>query len=175
MARSLTHEDKRLWQSVCKTTRALLPRRPADVEVNHRPPARRAASPITPSPLSRSSPSLKAPRQRLHQGSFDRKTITKLGKGRLPLEARIDLHGLTQDKAYHVLLDFVQNSYKCNYRHILVITGKGASAGSTGVLRQSVPRWLTLPPFRVFVRSFVNAALNHGGHGAFYIKLRGRD
>lgn len=103
---------------------------------------------------------------------FDRPQRRKLEKGRIPIEARIDLHGLFQAEAYSMLLSFLAHAHGRGMRHVLVITGKGASHGSEGVLARSVPSWLATPPFRAMVSGHDVASRRHGGEGALYIRLR---
>jgi len=57
-------------------------------------------------------------------------------------------------------------------RHVLVITGKGSSSGSEGILRQAVPHWFSTPAFRILVSAYEDAARRHGGHGPLYVRLR---
>jgi len=40
------------------------------------------------------------------------------------------------------------------------------------VLKRVVPHWLRLPDLRPIVLGFEDAALNHGGTGALYVRLR---
>lgn len=54
----------------------------------------------------------------------------------------------------------------------MVITGKGRSLGSEGILRQAVPHWFSTPLFRLLVSAYEDAARHHGGHGALYVRLR---
>jgi DNA-nicking Smr family endonuclease len=99
-------------------------------------------------------------------------TLDKLARGRLPIEARVDLHGMTQDEAYSLLFSFLHRAHASGLRYVLVITGKGSSSGGDGVLRRSVPAWLATPAFRMFVSSHEHAARHHGGSGAIYVRLR---
>lgn len=103
---------------------------------------------------------------------LDRSTHRKIAKGRLNIDARIDLHGLTQREAYNLLYGFLANAHARGLRHVLIITGKGRSSGSEGVLKQVVPHWFSTPIFRLFVSAYEDAALHHGGHGALYVRLR---
>ncbi|TIR79782.1 MAG: DNA mismatch repair protein MutS, partial [Mesorhizobium sp.] len=104
--------------------------------------------------------------------SLDDQTHEKLKKGRLPIEGRVDLHGMTQDEAYSLLLTFLHRAHAGGIRYVLVITGKGSSSGGDGILRRSVPHWLSTPAFRHLVSSHDHAARNHGGSGALYVRLR---
>ena len=103
---------------------------------------------------------------------FDKPTYRKISQGRVEIEGRVDLHGLYRDEAYSLLLNFLQSARHRGLRHVLVITGKGLSHGSEGVLRQAVPHWLETAPFRQIVSSFDDAPRNHGGKGALYVRLR---
>jgi DNA-nicking Smr family endonuclease len=88
------------------------------------------------------------------------------------LEGRVDLHGLTQPEAHSLLLSFLSRAHADGVRHVLVITGKGASFGSDGVLRRAVPQWLATPPFSSLVSGIDEASRRHGGGGAFYVRLK---
>ena len=119
---------------------------------------------------------------------FDRKTVRRIRSGRIEIEARLDLHGMRQDEAHRALRSFLGGSQGRGLRWVLVITGKGRAAGNgggdngaglpiyasaeRGILRKSVPRWLTDPDLRPLVVSYTTAALHHGGEGALYIQLR---
>lgn len=96
----------------------------------------------------------------------------KLTSGRVALEARIDLHGMAEAEAHAVLLDFLRRSWRGGARHVLVITGKGSSGGSRGVLKRMVPRWLSQPDFAAYVAGHAQAGRGHGGEGALYIRLK---
>ena len=76
-----------------------------------------------------------------------------------------------QDEAYALLLSFLHRAHARGHRHILVITGKGASLGSDGVLKRTVPLWFSLPEFRPLISSYETAARQHGGEGALYVRL----
>ena len=67
---------------------------------------------------------------------------------------------------------FLHRAHAGGLRYVLVITGKGSSFGSDGVLRRAVPAWLSTPPFRPLVSSHDHAARQHGGAGALYVRLR---
>ncbi len=57
-------------------------------------------------------------------------------------------------------------------RMVLVITGKGITASKSGVLKESVPRWLNEPSLRRHVLAFDYAEPQHGGEGALYVLLK---
>lgn len=105
-------------------------------------------------------------------GGIDRPTRRKLAKGRLDIESRIDLHGMTQAEAHGVLLGFLSRAHARGLRHVLIVTGKGMSMGSEGILRRAVPAWFATPAFRGLVAGYEDAARRHGGGGALYVRLR---
>jgi DNA-nicking Smr family endonuclease len=102
---------------------------------------------------------------------LERPVKKKLAKGRLQLEARIDLHGLFQAEAHAMLYGFIIRAHERGLRHVLVITGKGSSMGSEGALKRAVPMWFSKPEFRHLISSYETSAPNHGGEGALYVRL----
>jgi|GEM_PF-717368 len=105
-------------------------------------------------------------------GVFDRGAYRKLARGQTPIEGRLDLHGHTQDEAHYALRYFIRGAQAQGRRHLLVITGKGRSSGSEGILQKLVPLWLAAPGLRVYIAAVEQAGRAHGGSGAFYIRLR---
>jgi DNA-nicking Smr family endonuclease len=103
---------------------------------------------------------------------IDRRSSERLHRGRLPIEGRLDLHGMTQAAAAERLAAFIERSEAAGKRCLLVITGKGLASG--GILRDQVPRWLNLPPNRGRVLAFDYARPQHGGSGALYVLLKRR-
>ncbi|MFV3074757.1 Smr/MutS family protein [Niveispirillum fermenti] len=104
----------------------------------------------------------------------DKRTDDKLRRGRLGIDGRIDLHGLTQSEAHDTLLGFIRRSHAAGRRNVLVITGKGQMPRGEGVLRLSVPRWLREGDVGRLVLSIHQAQPQHGGGGAYYVLLRRR-
>jgi DNA-nicking Smr family endonuclease len=90
----------------------------------------------------------------------------------MPIEARIDLHGMTQSEAHRVLTGFITGQQAAGRRCVLVITGKGRGKQGAGILRESVPRWLNEGPLRERVLAFDYARPQDGGEGALYVLLR---
>ncbi|HEV2550387.1 MAG TPA: Smr/MutS family protein [Stellaceae bacterium] len=105
---------------------------------------------------------------------LDRRTAERLRQGALPIEARLDLHGMTQEEAHRALDAFLARAAAAGKRCVLVITGKGGRSSGDGVLRAAVPRWLNEPPNRARLLAFVLAQPPHGGAGALYILLKRR-
>ena len=103
----------------------------------------------------------------------DRRTADRLRRGKLAIEARLDLHGLYQDEAHPQLNAFVAGAAAAQKRCVLVITGRGLGPEG-GVLRRRVPQWLNQPPCRGMIVAVAQAQPEHGGAGALYVLLRRR-
>jgi DNA-nicking Smr family endonuclease len=169
----LSEEDRILWNQVARTATPLkgkaLPKDPVEAaEPTTAAQQLAAAIDAAPPPQRPREQAKREPGPR----ALDRPTHDKLAKGRLPIEARVDLHGMTQGEAHALLLSFLHRAYALGIRHVLVITGKGSSLGSDGVLKKAVPAWFATPSFRPLVGSYESAARQHGGGGALYVRLR---
>jgi DNA-nicking Smr family endonuclease len=107
---------------------------------------------------------------------LDRRLRQRLARGIIAIDARIDLHGLTQAEAFAQLTAFLRRARRDGARTVLVITGKGGAgdrdASARGVLRRQVPLWLSSSGLREAVIAFAPAAAEHGGTGALYVRLR---
>jgi DNA-nicking Smr family endonuclease len=103
-----------------------------------------------------------------------RREHAQLSRGKKEIDARIDLHGMTQTRAHRALFGFLQRAHHEGSTFVLVITGKGKIGGESerGVLRRQVPQWLALPEFRALVVGFEEAHIGHGGEGALYVRVR---
>jgi DNA-nicking Smr family endonuclease len=94
-----------------------------------------------------------------------RRERSQLSRGKKSIEARIDLHGMTQTRAHQALFAFLERATHQGFTFVLVITGKGRVGGAAserGVLRRQVPQWLGLPEFRGMVVGFEEAPVGHG-------------
>jgi DNA-nicking Smr family endonuclease len=182
-ASGLKDEDRALWQHVTRDAKPLAKREPpparpaapeappADAEPKTKQetrPARPLRRPQPIAPVRRAEPELEHGRA----AGVDRRRSERLRRGRLPVEARLDLHGYTQDRAHAALDRFLGESQSRGLRCVLVITGKGTTTEAGGVLRAQVPRWLNEPANRARVLAFDYAQPKHGGLGALYVLLR---
>jgi DNA-nicking Smr family endonuclease len=172
--------DSDLWQAALRDVKPLRKRKPATPIVKTPPRASRSVdAPAVPPAQPRAAPPL-APISGHRAPGLDKASAERLKRGRYPIEARIDLHGMTQDDAHGMLGDFIAASARAGRRCVLVITGKGlrrlgedgsADAG-IGVLRNAVPRWLNEAPNRARILAFAAAQPCDGGGGALYVLLR---
>ena len=96
----------------------------------------------------------------------------KIAREHTPLDARLDLHGLDQDRARPVLEAFLRRAWEDGHRAALVVTGKGKLG--VGVLKARTPEWLAGPALRDIVAGVSPADKRHGGDGALYVALKRR-
>lgn len=166
-----------LWQRVAAGVTPLKNRN-APPRDKAPPPAKPKASgsparPVQPVPPA---PARTPPRPpQLSHGSIaglDKRTGERLKRGQLPVEGRLDLHGMTQAEAHRALAGFIAGQRAAGKRCVIVITGKGSYRGAAGVLKEAVPRWLNEPALREHILAFNHAQPRHGGSGALYVLLR---
>jgi DNA-nicking Smr family endonuclease len=151
--RAPSETERALWRTALKDVTPLSGRPAIQA-----PPAPAAApAPEAPPPRAASAKTGRG---------LDRRTAERLRRGELPIEARLDLHGLTQEEAHAALGRFLGRAHGAGRRCLLVITGKGA------VLREAVPRWLAEGEAQARVLASSPAQPRHGGGGALYVLLR---
>jgi DNA-nicking Smr family endonuclease len=170
-----TPDELRLWAEVAKTVAPLGDRSPPDAPASPEPAPERAATPAALAAPRASRRTTAAPAL----ADLDRRTVSRLSRGTVAIDARIDLHGMTQQAAHGRLVRFLREAQAGGARLVLVITGKGRPGAEAdygrderGVLRRAVPDWLSAAEMRPFVVGFGEAAVAHGGAGALYVRIR---
>ncbi|MBX3221247.1 MAG: Smr/MutS family protein [Labilithrix sp.] len=99
--------------------------------------------------------------------------LRDLRRGALPIDGRLDLHGLGAEVARERLLEFLRAQRTRGERCVLVIHGKGEhSVAPGGVLRGEIAAWLSQGRAREHVAAFATAHDEDGGEGAVYVALR---
>jgi len=96
-------------------------------------------------------------------------------KGDLPIDGKIDLHGMTLAEAHHRFAQFITSKIQEGARYLLVVTGKGARGETregTGVIRKNLPLWCEDTKLKPHILQIGSASAKHGGTGASYILLR---
>ena len=182
-------DESELWRRAMRDTRQLSQRRREAAETTDGQEADSGAG-ATSNRKTASQPgrAARAARQEPVQrtppppGKLDKHVVRRIKRGAQRIEARLDLHGMTQKEAHANLRRFIADTAARGCRCVLVITGKGggsaAEAGpgapSPGVLRREVPRWLAGPELAPLVAGFEAALPQHGGAGALYVQLRRR-
>lgn len=169
--RKLSPSESRAWARVARSIRPLRTTAPVEMDdllgdtpaASARPekPARGKSAARPP------ASSLPNPRKTVPaQESRDR----RVRRGKLEIDGKFDLHGLTQAAAERHLQGFVERQSAKGARCLLVITGKGRDG--EGVLRRNFQHWLTTPAASRLVSGWAPAHARHGGGGAFYLFLR---
>ena len=91
------------------------------------------------------------------------------------VEDTLDLHGVIEKVAFDKVCNFIKNAYNRGKRCVLIITGKGINDeifSERGVLRKSVPLWLSSDEIGSLILGYRNPSEKLGGKGALYILLR---
>lgn len=169
--RDLTSHDLKLWRHVTRSVAAYNPTREpvlADDEPLPAPSKPRIAPVLTPAPLKPATPP--APLSVGRTEDMDRKQARRLKRGELPVDARLDLHGLTLERAHGALTGFIRRAHANGARLVVVVTGKGPEG--RGRIRAEAPHWLNAPDLRPLVLAVTQAHTQDGGSGALYVLLK---
>ncbi|MGE0626219.1 MAG: Smr/MutS family protein [Hyphomicrobiaceae bacterium] len=201
--RGLSEEDAALWRHVTRDVRRTVSKtRVAPVDMRNdatsggdaaaRPQRTRTPDPVEARPAPPAKPSRPEGKRAAREVQdepqmvvLERRKARRIARGGIEIEARLDLHGMTQDEAHGALSQFLHRAAADGLKTVLIITGKGAPQGRStrdgdnfgrdrGVLRRNVPRWLGSPQLRGLVISYAAAHARHGGEGALYVTLRRR-
>ena len=182
----LSSDDFALWSKVAKTTKPLPGRNvapPSKAQTNEtglQKPGTRSVS----LPSAQQEKAVVGTSSSLRSGQtpgVDRRTAERLRRGQLQIEARIDLHGMTEAQAHAAFDAFILASYRAERRVLLVITGKGKASDDaerrtdsrpTGIIRRALPGWINQSAIRPLVLAFTRAQPRDGGDGAVYILLK---
>jgi len=190
--RKLRPDEEELWRKVADKTERLHPDKPFHpddfVTTPSSKPRMKPAfeiAPIAGKPsVSQSSTSINLIPSVVDQVAaqpvqMDRKAFAQMKRGKLKPEGKLDLHGMTLDRAHPALTRFILSSQSKGKRLVLVVTGKGKNRDDDGpipvrfgVLRHQVPQWLSMPPLASVVLQITQANVKHGGGGAYYVYLR---
>jgi DNA-nicking Smr family endonuclease len=180
MSRRRDESDEELWERVARSAKPLATGRAASPARPKKEPQRETAKGEKPAP--RPAPKVAPKPPPTARGEvLNRQTARALERGRLAVEARLDLHGMRQREAHAALRRFLKSAQGRGQRHVLVITGRGTEpdarrsfyeADERGVLRQAVPHWLEQPDLANLVLSYSEAPRRLGGGGALYVRLR---
>ncbi|MEN9855768.1 MAG: hypothetical protein RLZZ157_894 [Pseudomonadota bacterium] len=180
--RDLSPDELLLWGKVAKTVRPYQPL----------PEVARAAEP---SPEIPASPAVVAKPKRAPLASgkpappvkaapkppvADVSGHKQVRRGKLSIDARIDLHGMRQHEAHAALIALVASTRAAHGRTILVVTGKGQRLDrhedfmepQRGVMRRRLPDWLNGHGLREHIAGFASAHPRDGGEGAYYVVLK---
>ncbi|WP_299349163.1 Smr/MutS family protein [uncultured Shimia sp.] len=187
--RKLTQDEIALWRKVAETTHRFHPDQSRHEGPKPKPKPVKVAKPRIEQFSLGAKAKTRMPGHDLMPGiservartpvQMDKKMFGKMKRGKMLPEGKIDLHGMTVDRAHPALTGFLLRSHAEGKRLVLVITGKGKSKGDDGpipvrrgILKHQVPQWLSMPPLSGVVLQVAEAHLKHGGTGAYYVYLR---
>ena len=163
--RPIAQDEKKVWDKVART---VSPRR--------RFKGPKAAKPLPPpsgrdefAAMLRLPPAPKEAERAVSQ-SLDINQDKRTRRGRVEIDATIDLHDLTQMPARAALVKAIIRASNRNFKCVLVVTGKGKRG--EGVLRRNFPEWISQAPIRPLVATYAPAHIKHGGSGAWYVFLK---
>lgn len=165
----LSGKDRSLWMEYTRDIEPLKGRARAQASPPEKKqsglPRKKAERPVLP-PKSAVTGATQPPQ-------LDARTEQRLRRGKMEIEGRIDLHGMTQEKAHTALSRFITRAAEDGKRCVLVITGKGR-VSDPGVLKRKFPEWCAMDPLRGVILKILPAAQKDGGSGAWYVYLKRR-
>lgn len=104
------------------------------------------------------------------KSGLQHRVLQKLRRGEIPLNAEIDLHGMTVNLAQQALEQFFGQAQQQKWRCVCIIHGKGARGeNSKPILKNKVNQWLRS---YAGVLAFCSAKPADGGVGAVYVLLK---
>jgi len=186
-SRPLRPDERELWRRFASSVRPLDAKRLKALDEAAPPPEPQMDTRPLPTP-PQAPRDLPRPPDASARRPTDRSSDRRLRRGRVEVEARLDLHGLTASAARGELWRFLMRARARGFGAVLVITGKGAGARAQddsrfepwsvdarplpGVLRRAFADWMAEPDFAPLCAGYSPAHARHGGSGAFYVILR---
>jgi len=167
-ARRLSEADQELWASYAQKLAPLRGRvakrqaEPAPKKVVPVEPDPEAPVPHVPAVVAKPRMKTTALAVGTQPGGIDKATWHRFQSGKLLTARRLDLHGMTAQRAFQALVPFLRTAHAEQVRCVEVITGRG-SGETGGVIRREFPHWLNLPEIRPLILGAAHPhALNHG-------------
>jgi DNA-nicking Smr family endonuclease len=169
VTRRLSADETALWERLKQSVKPLAPAPAAVREAAPKPSGtNKSLPPAAPAAARVLRPGAPSP------GRLEEKDRRRLRRRLIDVDDRLDLHGMSQQRAFAALAAFLRRAQARGNRIVLVVTGKGRGEGERGVLRETVPAWLAGPDFRPLVAAVEEAGRRHGGAGALYVRIRRR-
>ncbi|WP_257456405.1 Smr/MutS family protein [Archangium lipolyticum] len=104
---------------------------------------------------------------------IDARLLRSLRRGDFSVQARLDLHGMTQTEAREAVDRFLSESRRARKRCVLIVHGRGLnSKDQIPVLKERIAVWLNQKSIGKTVLAFATARPQDGGAGAVYVLLR---
>ena len=142
--RTIRPEERALWRKVARSVTPLDDAKKQSLERDEEPPlvppSRNIDDPS--GDVSARKPDKPLPQRHAYRDPathhppvpHDRSTEKRVRRGRVEIDARLDLHGLTQDQALSSLRHFITMAHRGGYRTVLVIFAALPSAAAAHVL-----------------------------------------
>lgn len=168
-------KDKELWQ---KYTEKVKPLSQDAERIDHsevEPPLPEREDFGQKAPLPQKTPDYISPFDPDRPADIDKNYFTRLKKGKILIEATLDLHGCTHEQAFRLVHQQLKQWQAHGKRCVLVITGKGLrSEDPRNTLKSRFPEWLNQSELRSLMIAYCQAQPKDGGSGAFYVLLKAR-
>lgn len=109
---------------------------------------------------------------------IDKNLLRKIKRGKININATLDLHGQKYKESKIIVLNFIKNNFFKEKRLLLIITGKGKRSNISsgrefrGILKESVPKWLCSFTLSKYIIWFDEAGPENGGSGAILVYLK---
>lgn len=173
--RLLKPEDTELWSLATQDVKRLHRKDDKHHAKRSSPPKEHQPKPIKSEPIGRIYlETLKPPITPItsHPPQLDSSLQKRFSQGDVPIDGRIDLHGLNLEQAYQRFMKFIAHHIEQKSRCLLVITGKGNARTGSGIIRKHLPDWCHNPQIKPYILQMTAAQPKHGGDGASYILLK---
>jgi DNA-nicking Smr family endonuclease len=166
-ARRLSEADQALWASYASK---LAPLRGRSVRKAAEPkPIAAPLAAAEPQPRPKVAAKATKPRRMAsplsvgeQPGGIDSATWQRFRTGKLLAVRKLDLHGMTAQRAFHALVGFIRTAHAEQVRCVEIVTGRGTGEAG-GVIRREFPHWLNLPEIRPLILGAAHPhALNPG-------------
>lgn len=165
--RSLSKEELAIWQQIANEVSPI--KKKARREEVVPKPLKITRKAVIPEEEPRGLPPFRRHSGAKPKNALDANMLARIRDGKQRPEARIDLHGMTEDQAYIHLKSAIALAHENSLRIVVVITGKGR--GGEGLLRRRVPYWLE-DECAAWITAYQPALQKDGGDGALYVTLR---
>ena len=90
--------------------------------------------------------------------------------------SKLDLHGQTLESAKKLIINYFETNIHARKQLHIIITGLGNKPNQesffSGKIRNAFTQWIKEDSMNKLVQSYHSCKIQHGGLGAFYVKLR---
>jgi len=99
--------------------------------------------------------------------------LRRLAAGRPPVEAELDLHGMTREQMYRAMSDCLEQALAGGWRVISLVHGRGLhSEDGRPILKEAVYHWLREGPYAGWVLAAIPRPGTGGGSALLLLRRR---